>query len=192
MYVKKVALSSAVLVLCASGHVLAGDGQQGNQAEAAKFNHNAVGLVRTVLDWASRYKNIDTAIGDGYLPASGCVSGPNGGAMGIHYARFDLVGDGALDATTPELLVYEPNRWGKMRLVAVEYLVIKEAWEAKNGVGTPAILDGQHMMLTGAPNQYGLPAHYMLHVWAFKNNKSGVFAPYNPAVTCKNFQPATG
>jgi hypothetical protein len=191
MYVKKIALYSALLALCASGLALAEDDQKLNHVNEAKGSKNAVGLVQTVLDWASRYKDFDTAIGDGYVPGSGCVSGPMG-AMGIHYARLDLIGDGILDATMPEILVYEPNRWGRMRLVAVEYVTIKEAWEAVNGVGTPAILDGQHMMLTGAPNRYALPAHYMLHVWAFKKNKAGMFAPDNPAVTCEHFQPAAG
>ena len=40
-----------------------------------------------------------------------------------------------------------------------------------------------------APNQKSpvMPAaeeHYDLHVWLFKNNPEGIFAPTNPAVQC--------
>jgi hypothetical protein len=32
----------------------------------------------------------------------------------------------------------------------------------------------------------GFPAYYDLHVWLYRDNPSGMFAPYNPAVTCEN------
>ena len=61
-----------------------------------------------------------------------CIDDPAGG-MGVHYVRGDLVGDGEVSAATPEALVYEPQANGRMRLVAVEYVVLKSAWEAKHG-----------------------------------------------------------
>jgi hypothetical protein len=30
----------------------------------------------------------------------------------------------------------------------------------------------------------GMPVHYDLHAWIFKHNPAGVFAQYNPRVTC--------
>lgn len=188
MNVKQIALIPAWVALFASGVAVA-DETQPNTPESADSNGPAVGLVEAVLDSATKYKVIQNAIEDGYVLASGCVSGENGGVMGVHYARLDLLGDGAVDATTPELLVYEPTRWGSMRLVAAEYLVFKEAWENLNGAGTPVVLDGQQLMLETAPNRYGLPDHYELHVWAFKHNSSGMFAPWNPKVTCEYYQP---
>lgn len=168
--------------LCVAANATASDDESPNHFQA-------VGLVRTVIDNASKYRNIDIALADGYIQASGCVSGPDSGTMGVHFARLDLIGDGALDGATPEILVYEPTAWGAMRLVAVEYIAIKEAWEANNGVGAPAILEGQHTMLTGAPNRYGLPPHYMLHVWAFKHNRNGIFSAWNPNVSCQFYAP---
>jgi len=179
---KMIAFHAALVALCVAGPAWAG------QHGSSKGPHG-VGLVKTVLESASKYRNLETALDDGYLPASGCTSGPNGGAMGVHYARFDLIGDGVLDATRPEILVYEPTRAGWLRLVAVEYVVIKEAWEAINGLDVPPILSGQHMMIVGAPNRYTLPPHYMLHVWAFKRNISGMFAANNPTVRCDFFDP---
>ncbi len=179
---KRAVFHAALVALCVSGFAVADQG-------GSNRGPQAVGLVKTVLDSASKYRNVETALSDGYVPASGCTSGPSGGAMGVHYARFDLIGDGMLDSTRPELLVYEPTRSGRMRLVAVEFITIKAAWEALNGPGVPAILAGQHMMLTGEPNRYTLPAHYMLHVWAFKKNRAGTFAANNPAVLCDFYQP---
>jgi hypothetical protein len=37
----------------------------------------------------------------------GCVSGPDSGAMGLHFVKGSLVFDDALDATNPEIVIYE-------------------------------------------------------------------------------------
>ena len=52
----------------------------------------------------------------------------------------------------------------------------------------PANLDGHLFAFNGAPNRYGLPAFYELHVWAWKANPTGAFADNNPKVSC---DPAT-
>ncbi|MGZ4333343.1 MAG: hypothetical protein ACXVRJ_03625 [Gaiellaceae bacterium] len=104
------------------------------------------------------------------------------GAMGVHYANSTLVGDGKLNATTPEALVYEPLAGGKLRLAALEYVVLKAAW-AKGHRFAPALF-GHSFSLTPAGNRFGLPAFYSLHVWLFKHNPSGEFAMWNPAVSC--------
>jgi hypothetical protein len=36
-------------------------------------------------------------------------------------------------------------------------------------------------MLGHAP---GMPIHYDLHVWLWKHNPSGLYAPWNPDATC--------
>lgn len=121
----------------------------------------------------------------GYALLHGCVSGPQEGAMGIHYANGKLVGDGALDARYPEALLYEPTKGGKMQLVGVEYVVLADDWQAKNSM--PPVLMGQLFNYVGAPNRYGLPPFYELHVWAWKSNPSGVFSDWNPRVSCEDF-----
>jgi hypothetical protein len=30
----------------------------------------------------------------------------------------------------------------------------------------------------------GMPVHYDLHVWLYDSNPAGVFAPWNPSVSC--------
>lgn len=111
-----------------------------------------------------------------------CIDKAGEGGMGIHYVDGDLVADGKVDATTPELLVYEPQRNGRLRLVAAEYVVFQDAWDATHDA--PPVLFGQELELVEAGNRYGLPPFYELHAWLFKHNPSGFFEDWNPTVSC--------
>ena len=137
--------------------------------------------VRRVTD---RYQDVSAATAAGYALFLGCVSSPTGGAMGIHYVNGDLVGDGKIDAARPEALIYEP-KGGKLALVGVEYIVIAAAWDAANK--TPPTLMGQVFHFNTAPNRYGIPAFYALHVWAWRPNPHGTFVDYNPHVSCDGY-----
>lgn len=147
-------------------------------------DNKPVTLVDTVRQETARYKNVEEAKKAGYGLLHGCVSGPQEGAMGIHFANGDLVGDNEIDAAKPEALLYEPRN-GKMELVGVEYVVIADGWNANHPA--PPVLMGQLFNFVGAPNRYGLPAFYELHVWAWKNNPSGVFADWNPQISCESY-----
>ena len=57
--------------------------------------------------------------------------------MGIHYVNGALVGDGEVDATKPEALIYEPWKGG-LRLVGVEFIVDAAAWKAHHDDPTDA------------------------------------------------------
>lgn len=150
-------------------------------------DHRPTGLVETVLQAASRYRDPSAAMDDGYVLLPSCVSGPEEGAMGVHLLNESLLVDGALEASQPELIVYEPRPDGRLRLVAVEYMVFAEDWdEANEG---PPVLEGQHFHFIDAPNRLGLPALYELHVWAFRDNPHGMFVDWNPRVTCEHFNP---
>jgi hypothetical protein len=142
----------------------------------------ATTLPEMVRQATAQFKDVRKA--EGYALFHGCVSGPQEGAMGIHFANGDLVGDGKLDAAHPEALLYEPKN-GKMQLVAVEYIVLAADWDAKHE--TPPVLMGQLLNYSSAPNRFGIPAFYELHVWAWKNNPAGVFADWNPRVSCEEF-----
>ena len=106
---------------------------------------------------------------------------PGMGAMGVHYAKSALVGDGKLNAATPEALVYAPQD-GALRLAAVEYVVLKSAWDAHHAA--PPALFGHRFNFTPAGNRFGLPAYYSLHAWIWKHNPSGTFSMWNPQVHC--------
>jgi len=129
-----------------------------------------------------RFLNVDAAAPAGYEQAPACVSGPEEGAMGIHFVNGGLVGDGQLDPRRPEALIYEAKN-GRMRFVGVEFIVLAEDWHANNEA-TPVLM-GQQLHYVGSPNRYGLPAFYELHVWAWRENPKGMFVDWNPRVSCE-------
>jgi hypothetical protein len=139
-------------------------------------------LVATVRAATTEYQDFDVAVAVGFEQASPCVASPEGG-MGFHYARADRV-DASVEPSEPEVLLYEPQTDGDMRLVGVEFLVLGDVWDAAND--EPPALAG-HPFDDHRPEElrHGLPfPHYELHVWAWVENTSGVMAPFNPAVAC--------
>jgi len=125
------------------------------------------------------FHNLSTAQAAGYGLFPGCFSAPAGG-MGVHYVQFSSVADGTIDPLKPEALVYEPLRGGRMRLVAVEYVVIAASW---TGSAPPSVF-GQQLEFVDSPNEFGLPPFYELHVWLWQPNPSGIFSEWNPSVSC--------
>lgn len=111
-----------------------------------------------------------------------CIDKPGVGAMGIHFVNGGLVGDGRVNALTPELVVYEPEPNGRLRLVAAEYVVFQDAWDASHS--DPPELFGREFELVEAGNRYGLPPFYELHAWLWKHNPLGMFEDFNPRVNC--------
>jgi hypothetical protein len=139
-------------------------------------------LVQLVRDATRQFVDVNAATSAGYGPFLGCVSGPDHGAMGVHYVNGDLVGDGEIDVSKPEALIYEPADEG-MRLVGVEFVVIAADWLAHHS--SPPVLEGQTFLFIDSPNRYGLPAHFELHVWAWRDNPNGAFVDWNNRVTCE-------
>lgn len=138
----------------------------------------------------ARYHNIANAVADGYrllTDAAGiaCIDKPGVGAMGVHYVKGSLVGDPRERARTPELLVYEPRENGRMRLVALEYVVFQSDWQQAGHTALPSLF-GQTFAPVAAGNRFGLPAFYELHAWIWKHNPSGKFADFNPSVSCED------
>jgi hypothetical protein len=143
-------------------------------------------LVDVVRESVGGLADPNAATEAGWISSGACVSGPQEGAMGVHFVNGPLVGDGELDARRPEALIFE-QRNGRYRLVGVEYIVIAEAWHANHAA--PPVLLGQQFHLVGSPNRYGLPAFYELHVWAWRINPNGTFVDWNPRVSCDQFAP---
>ena len=139
-------------------------------------------LVQKVRDATQQYLNVNNATAAGYGPFLGCVTGPDHGAMGIHYVNGDLVGDNEIDASKPEALIYEPTPDG-LKLVGVEFIVDASSWMALHNA--PPVLEGQTFQLISSPNRFGLPAFFELHVWAWRDNPNGAFVDWNNRVTCE-------
>ena len=105
---------------------------------------------------------------------TGCFANPALGGMGFHYGNVALI-DGTVDVLEPELLLYEPERNGRLRLVAVEYIVPFTAWTG----ATPPELYGQSFHRNEG---FGI---WVLHVWHMRENPNGIFADWNPKVSCQ-------
>jgi hypothetical protein len=106
-----------------------------------------------------------------------CMTDPGGaGGMGFHYGNTNLI-DGTASVDEPELLLYEPQQNGRLRLVAVEY-IIPYAFHGREEA--PPVLFGQPFKRNDTFQLWGL------HAWVWKNNPSGMFADWNPTVNCDN------
>ena len=142
-------------------------------------------LVKVVRDITAPFKDVAIAEAAGYGLAFGCVSGPDSGAMGMHYVNMPLVLDGEIDARRPEIVIYEPVGDGKLRLVGADYLVFADVWD-KTHSSAPELM-GQKFQQFEAPNRFGLPRFYTLHVWAWKNNPTGTFVNWHANISCDAF-----
>ena len=139
-------------------------------------------LVEQVREATAVFRDVNQAIG--YEPFGGCVSGPEEGAMGVHFVNQEFLRDGELNVKRPEALIYELKD-GKARLLGVEFIIPAEQWDAAHPEPpVPPVLEGQLFHFVESPNRFRLPAFYELHVWAWRDNPNGVFADWNPAVSC--------
>ena len=179
-----IATSRAVLltiVVIAAPFLYAQEASQ----HAADDEHNSTAtLVRQVRDATREFTDVNNATAAGYGPFLGCVTGPDHGAMGIHYVNGALLGATQLDASKPQALIYEPVN-GKLRLVGVEFIIDAAIWLASKG-NTPPVLDGQVFQLVAAPNRFNIPSFFELHVWAWRDNPQGAFVDWNNHVTCEH------
>jgi len=159
---------------------------QNDHSQGKDTSGNAGALVKVVRESTERFKDVAVAEAEGYALQFGCVSGPDSGAMGLHYVNFPLVLDGVIDPTKPEIVIYEPQPNGKLQLVGADFLVFADAWNAKNP-GPPQLM-GQLFHLFEAPNRFGLPPFYTLHVWAWKESPTGTFVNWHKNISCDSFK----
>ena len=143
-------------------------------ALGAVENKNLAALRRATAP----FHNFETAVAAGWsAQITACMTDPAGaGGMGFHYGNPALI-DGTVRVEQPELLLYEPERNGRLRLVAVEYII---PYTAHSRSATPPVLFGQEFKQNDTFQLWGL------HAWVWKHNPSGMFADWNPRVTCEH------
>jgi hypothetical protein len=139
------------------------------------------GQLAAVRAATAEYHNVEVAIQEGFEPISPCVSNPQLGGMGIHYARQDRMADAITSPTEPEMLLYAPQPNGDLKLLGVEYWIFEEVWDASGNAGTPMFVDRP---FDYTPAGHGMPARYSLHAWTGLPNPMGMFTPFNPRVSC--------
>lgn len=179
------------------------------QAEQTRQPGPGEPTLEEVRRATERFRDVDAALAEGYIrdPFDLCdtaemMGKPAAlGAMGIHYFRPDLLGISAppsprvdgigthTDFRKPSILIYEPQADGSLELVAVENLVFAKAWHAAghaeppsfHGVSYDSMADD---LATPVDEAHMFEPHYDRHVWIYRDNPNGVFAPFNSAVSC--------
>ncbi len=139
--------------------------------ELSAADHRAVAAVRRAT---AKFHDIEVAQAAGYnvqFPA-GCASSAEGG-QGFHWINEGLVDD-EVNLLEPELVMYEPMPGGTMRLVGVDYVV-----PFVEGASPPTLLGREFAHLP----DLGV---WAIHIWAWAPNENGMFAPWNPAVSCEH------
>jgi len=172
---------SVIALLVLSSPLLA----QGDHHQSLSSQKDPGALVKAVREATERFRDVAAAEAEGYGLLFGCVTGPDAGAMGLHYVNLPLVIDGQVDASRPEIVLYEPTPDGRLRLIGADFLVFAADWDASHS-GAPELM-GQKFHLFEAPNRFGLPAFYTLHVWAWKDNPNGMFVNWHSNVSCETF-----
>lgn len=161
-----------------------------------------------------RFKDVEAALAEGYVrdPGDMCGTAETMGAskglggMGIHFFRPDLLGiagppDPRVSGTgvhsdfrMPSILIYEPRADGTLELVAVENLVFEKAWKAAGRTGRPSFHGIAYDRMADDPatpidEAHMFEPHFDRHIWLYRKNPNGVFAQYNPSVTCRFHKP---
>jgi hypothetical protein len=145
--------------------------------------------LQKVKSALAKYQSVDAAKADGYVMSGPCQMTPTSdgaswwaGAMGVHFVN-NAVTRQRPNPLKPAVLVYLPTASGGFQLGAAEYFQADADQNVQTDGDRPTLFgrafDGP--MLGHAP---GMPIHYDLHVWLWKHNPSGLFAPFNPDASC--------
>ena len=79
--------------------------------------------------------------------------------------------------------------------MAVENLVFARSWRATGQSAPPTFHGVPYDTMTDDPTTetdeaHLFAPHFDRHVWIYRDNPNGVFAPFNPAVTCAHHRGA--
>ena len=138
--------------------------------------------VRQATD---KYHDVNVALADGFIQTPTCVESPDGG-MGIHFINITRLMDPAVNILEPEILLYVQTDDG-MKLLGVEYWfsIGKPDTHVPNPAPPSPVIFGRTLDGPMEQHEPGQPPHYDLHAWVWKANPSGIFAPFNPNVSCE-------
>jgi hypothetical protein len=141
-----------------------------HEGARASINHSLAELRAAV----ARFHRLEAAMDAGWTELlTPCLENPPEGGMGFHYGNPALI-DGEVSLLEPEALLYAPWPNGDVRFVAVEYLVPIQAWTDDE---PPQLLGHEFHVVEEA----GI---WALHIWLWQHNPSGMFADWNPRISC--------
>lgn len=155
----------------------------GRAAEVSASSPDVASDLAAVRAATAKYHDIAAALADGYQlgyrgVVTGCIANPTAGAMGYHYFNWAKMDDPTIVAGDPEVLVYHTADDGTLVLGAVEWVVPKASWEQAGNTEPPVVFGQPLHVLNPVLNWY------IAHAWIWTNNPSGMFADWNPQVSC--------
>ena len=134
----------------------------------SESENKALAALRAATAPFHRIEAAGAAGWNNQFPA-GCFASAAGG-MGYHWLNGANVG--TLDPSRPQFVMYEPQKKGSMKLVGVEFIY-------------PGIPSDPVPVLFGQPFTYNTVfSVWALHVWVWKENPNGLYADWNPRVSC--------
>ncbi len=176
---------------------------------AEPMDAEAAAAIDAIRIATAKYADPEVALAEGYVrdPGNLCALPVQEGlpvqlgGMGIHFFRPDLLQITAMgprvagvgmhtDFMQPSVLIYFPDESGALKLGAVENLVFEGAWKEAGNASPPEFLGRQYWHRIDNPatpdfdEAHMFEPHYELHIWLHHDNPSGMFSPYNPAVSC--------
>ena len=129
--------------------------------------------LATLRSLTEPYRSFDAGKAAGYdAPFMGCFANDSG-AMGIHYQNTGIDLTDTPTVSKPPFLMYEPLQDGTMQLVGVEYVKAAPSTDP-----APTLFEQSFTYNTGLQV-------WALHVWLWKSNPSGLYANWNPTVSCQ-------
>jgi hypothetical protein len=142
--------------------------------------------IAAVRAATAQFHDVNAAIVAGYADPAGGICEydreTGTGAMGIHSGNPTLLANPDIDPLRPEVLLYLPKPEGGFRLVGVEYV---RFLFGSDPTGAPPIELFGRQFDGPMPGHFpGMPWHQELHVWIWANNPDGMFARWNPAISC--------
>lgn len=172
-------LAASALIFGCSGESITRETSADLQARASSSFGSSVNQdLARLRQVTAGYQTFQTASDAGWsTQITGCMVDPGGtGGMGFHYGNTQFI-DGSAQVDRPQLLLYEPEKNGKLRLVAVEYII---PYTFIPRSAEPPVLFNQKFKQVDAFGLWGL------HAWVWKENPSGIFADWNPNVNCEH------
>jgi hypothetical protein len=167
--------SPATLTASVAAHV------HSNDISEPSANVNAMLAAERAA--TAKYHDVSTAQAAGYQlgyrgVVTGCVAIPGVGAMGYHYFNWARMDDPSIVQGEPEVLVYHTADDGSLQLGAVEWVVPKALWEQSGHTEPPVVFGHTLHVLNPVLNWY------VAHAWVWTHNPAGMFADWNPDVSC--------
>ncbi|WP_353816317.1 hypothetical protein [Agromyces sp. SYSU T00266] len=176
MSIRRLTAAGALVALAVAVPTL--PAQAAPSSDPARPDHaTQSALVAQVRAATAHFHDVDVALAEGYVDTHECSSSPDG-AMGIHFVNPALIAPGAqVDPTRPPVLMYGPSASGDLELWGVEFF--------EPDVGQPTPMFGTVPFDGPMPgHDPEMPVHYDLHVWTGQHNPSGLYAPFNPSLSC--------